>query len=147
MQAVIGRIQLEKLNGWIRERQKNASILYRGLDKVKGIKISKPPENINHAYYRFYAFLDLKCISDGWDQIRVLEQINLQGVPCFVGSCGEIYKEDAFKLYPDIHQAELHNSRELFETSLAFLVHPGLSNEALEFTIKTVKNVMQSAKC
>ena len=145
MQAAIGRIQLKKLCEWVGERQKNAGLLHNGLKGANGIRLCKPDLHIKHAFYRFYAFLDTSCLVDGWDQARVLEQINSRGVPCFVGSCGEIYKEEAFKKFPDIYDIPFKNSRELFQTSLAFLVHPGLPTEALELTIETVKNVIDRA--
>ena len=99
IQAAIGRIQLGKLNDWVDERRKNAEYLYRGLSSVVGLNIPLPPEHVKHAYYRFYMFLEKEKLSEGWDQLRILERISSFGVPCFVGSCGEIYKEEAFGLF------------------------------------------------
>ena len=145
IQAAIGRIQLGKLNDWVDERRKNAQYLYRGLSSVVGLNIPLPPEHVKHAYYRFYMFLEKEKLSEGWDQLRILERISSFGVPCFVGSCGEIYKEEAFGLFPDIHERQLEVSNYLSEISLAFLVHPGLPLDALDLTVETVKNVMLEA--
>ena len=145
IQAAIGRIQLGKLNDWVDERRKNAQYLYRGLSSVVGLNIPLPPEHVKHAYYRFYVFLEREKLSEGWDQLRILERIFSFGVPCFVGSCGEIYKEEAFGLFPDIHERQLEVSNYLSEISLAFLVHPGLPLDALDLTVETVKNVMLEA--
>ena len=57
-----------------------------------------------------------------------LSRIAAQGVPCFSGSCSEIYLEKAFP--PEWRpQERLPVARELGETSLMFLVHPTLNEE------------------
>ena len=46
----------------------------------------------------------------------------------------------------DKQQALPHrNAEKLFATSLAFNVHPGISNAALEYTISVIKSVL--AEC
>ena len=145
MQAAIGRSQLLKLESWIAERQHNAKILNDGLSEVPGLAIAVPDQSISHAYYRYYAFIKPKTLLPNWSQIRIIESINEQGVPCFVGSCGEIYKEAAFQNNPKFSSRSHENAQYLFETSLAFLVHPGISKAALEHTVAVVKNVMEKA--
>ena len=55
-----------------------------------------PDAHIQHAYYRLYAFVDDKRLKAGWSRDRIMNQINALGVPCFSGSCPEIYNEKAF---------------------------------------------------
>ena len=65
-------------------------------------------------------------IARRWNRQRILEAINAEGVPCFVGSCSEIYLEKAF-LEPMRPAHRLTVARDLGETSLMFLVHPTLT--------------------
>ena len=142
MQAAIGRLQLSKLESWVKQRRANAATLLTGLKEVNGLTVHEPCNNIYHSYYRFYAFLELEKVRLDWGQRRVLHEINKRGVPCSVGSCGEIYKEKAFSSLNKGTDILHKNAKQLFDTSLAFNVHPGISNEGLEYTISVVKRVL-----
>jgi len=52
--------------------------------------------------------------------------LSAEGIPCFSGSCSEIYLETAFptEMRP---RKRLEIARKLGETSIMFLVHPTLS--------------------
>jgi len=70
--------------------------------------------------------------------------INDAGVPCFTGSCSEIYLERAFSA--DLRPAErLPVAQQLGETSLMFLVHPTLTEEAICATADVVEQVLRAA--
>ena len=67
-----------------------------------------------------------------------------KGVPCFSGSCSEIYLEKAFpaEWRPD---CSFSVAKELGETSLMFLVHPTLSASDMQEMTKVVTDVMNEA--
>jgi len=82
-------------------------------------------------------------LREGWNQLRIIEAINAEGIPCFAGSCSEIYLEKAFQdLRP---AARLSAARELGETSLMFMVHPTLSDQDMQDTASAVEKVMSVA--
>ena len=68
-----------------------------------------------------------------------MTEINAEGVPCFSGSCSEVYLEHAFDDTPWRPKERLKNAQKLGETSLMFLVHPTLT----ENNIQTTKDVIQ----
>lgn len=145
MQAAIGRLQLGKLEGWVAMRRNHAVILEEGFATIPGLCIIPARPDLVHAYYRYYVFLDLDKLDQGWDQTRVIAAIHAEGVPCFVGSCSEIYREKAFENlgWPSVqsHQVAKH----LGETSLAFLVHPTLSEKDMHDICTAVSKVMRVA--
>ena len=143
MQAAIGLIQLNKLPGWIGERKRHATTVYKGLSDLKCCRIPMPGREISHAYYRFYIFLKKDALLPDWNRNRILHEMNQKGVPCFHGSCSEIYKELAFQKYGN--NIELPNARKLGETSIAFLVHPTLSSDDVEGYISTARKVLMEA--
>ena len=55
--------------------------------------------------------------------------ITAAGIPCFSGSCSEIYREKAFVAAGLSPCKRLPVARRLGETSLMFLVHPTLTDE------------------
>jgi len=61
------------------------------------------------------------------------------------GSCSEVYLEKAFDRTDFRPKETLPNTKSLGENSLMFLVHPTLSVEAMNFTAKVIKQVLQDA--
>ena len=147
LQAIIGRRQLSKLPTWLALRQRNASILEAGLADIPGLRLTPVPTYISHARYRYYAFVKLESLRPGWTRERIVEAINAEGVPCFVGSCGEIYREQAFVNAGLAPERPLPRARMLGETSLAFLVHPTLSEVDMRDSIAAIAKVMRMAAC
>jgi dTDP-4-amino-4,6-dideoxygalactose transaminase len=144
-QAAIGRLQLKKLDDWIAVRNAHASVLSERFAGAPGLRVTLPPDHVQHGYYKYYAFVEPEQLRPGWDRDRIMETVAATGVPCFSGSCSEIYLERAFQdsgLGPPRRHPV---ARELGETSLAFLVHPTLSLEAIELTSDVVAEVMHEA--
>lgn len=145
MQAAIGRLQLARLDEWVATRRRHAACLEAGFSAISGLCITPTAADVRHAYYRYYAFLDLDTLRPGWDQTRVISAINAEGVPCFVGSCGEIYREKAF-VDAGWQPAQRHPvAKSLGETSLAFLIHPTLTEQDMRYTCQAVAKVMRAA--
>ena len=143
IQAVIGRIQLRKLPGWVAARQRNAAMLAECFAGIPALRLTPPPANIGHAYYKYYAFIKPGSLRKGWTRDRVMDAIVTEGVPCFSGSCSEIYLEKAFKGLRPIKRLPV--AKELGETSLMFLVHPTLSKAEIIDTCRAVAKVFKVA--
>jgi dTDP-4-amino-4,6-dideoxygalactose transaminase len=122
MQAAIGRRQLGKLPSWLARRRDNAARLSEALAPLPGLRLSLPPAAAGHAWYRYYAFVRPDGLRPGWDRNRVLAEIIAAGVPCFSGSCPEIYREPACVAAGFVPPEPLPVAAELGTTSLAFLV-------------------------
>jgi hypothetical protein len=144
VQSAVGRIQLRKLPQWLSIRRKYAQILTNQFAALPGLRITVPPKHVDHAYYKYYAFVRPEALRREWARDRIIEAINAEGIPCFSGSCSEIYLEKAFP--PEWRPREpLAAARELGEASLMFLVHPTLTEEHIHDTCATVKKIMSAA--
>lgn len=145
MQAAIGRRQLRKLPEWVAARRRNAAILTEAFADLPGLRLTPPPANVRHAYYKYYAFVRPEQLKEGWDRDRIMNAVVAAGAPCFSGSCSEVYLEKAFDL-PGMRPAErLPVARELGETSLMFLVHPTLTESDMRRVADIVGEVMKEA--
>lgn len=142
MQSSIGRIQLRKVNEWIEIRRRNADILNRSIMRIPELRTTVPPSYIRHAYYKYYTFIRPDMLAAGWDRERIMNTINAEGIPCFSGSCSEIYQEKAFDHIGVGRHQKLQVAEELGKTSLMFLVHPTLSEKDIEDTAKAIGKVM-----
>lgn len=144
MQAAIGRVQLKKLNSWCQARRSNAAVLNRRFSDIPALRVTMPPPEVYHAYYKYYAFLKPEKLKRGWDRNRVVENLNKKGIPCFTGTCPGIYLEKAFSgSYSK--QTNLFTSEWLGETSLMFPVHPTLNNLDMEIIADGVDAVITKA--
>ncbi|MHA3114594.1 DegT/DnrJ/EryC1/StrS aminotransferase family protein [Acinetobacter sp. ANC 4635] len=142
MQAVIGRIQLKRMSEWTKKRAENAAKILKVFKKSSFFKVHIPSDDYVHAYYKCYVQVNLEALPDGWSRDRVMQEINAQGVPCFSGSCSEVYLEHAFDGTPWRPAQRLINAKQLGETSLMFLVHPTLSPESIEKTLSAIQKVI-----
>jgi dTDP-4-amino-4,6-dideoxygalactose transaminase len=144
MQSAMGRVLVRKLPQWVAIRRKHAAALTECFRSMPALRVTAPPSAVGHSYYKYYAFVRAERLGRGWNRDRIISEIMAAGVPCFSGSCSEIYLERAFakEMRPS---ACLPVARELGETSLMFLVHPTLLDVHIEMTCDAVKRVMDLA--
>jgi dTDP-4-amino-4,6-dideoxygalactose transaminase len=145
MQAAIGRRQLKKLSDWLATRRRNAAILTNDFSRIPAFRLTTPPDNVRHAYYKYYVFVRPERLKAGWDRDRIMNAVTAEGAPCFSGSCSEIYLEKAFDGVGRRSAQRLPVAKELGETSLMFLVHPTLTEKDMQSVAAAVKRVMANA--
>jgi dTDP-4-amino-4,6-dideoxygalactose transaminase len=145
VQAAIGLRQLAKLPTWSARRRAHAERLEAAFRELPALRVPRVPEHLHHAYYRLYAYLRPTVLWTDWDRQRLVDEVNAAGVPCFSGSCSEIYLERAFVDAGLGPRERLPVARELGETALAFLVHPTLDDDAIDRTIEVVSAVVRRA--
>lgn len=145
MQAVLGRYQLKKLANWTQKRQHNADRIWRAAREYPALRVPEVPDHIGHAAYKCYVFVRPEFLKQGWSRDRIMSEINHQGVPCFSGSCSEVYLEKAFDgiEYGDVR--DLPTAKMLGETSLMFLVHPTLTDDEVDKVCESLTHVMDKA--
>ncbi len=147
MQSAIGRVLLGKLARWVSTRRRHAAILTDRLGALEALRVPVPRDDIHHSYYKFYAFVRPERLRAGWDRDRIMNAVVAQGVPCYSGSCSEIYREKAFATSGMQPAQPLPVARRLGETSLMFLVHPTLSERDMDDVASVVESVAREAIC
>ena len=145
MQAAIGRIQLRRMPDWTECRRANCEAIWQTARECRGLRVPEIPKTIGHAGYKCYVFVRLESLQPNWSRDRVLSEIVEAGVPCFSGSCSEVYLEKAIQDGGMTPAERLPVAKELGETSLMFLVHPTLTNEEIRLTCETIAQVMKEA--
>ena len=145
MQAAIGRRQLAKLPDWLALRRRNARALDQGLAAIPGLRLALPPAHCEHAYYKYYVFVRPEVLRPGWTMPRLLDALTAEGIPCGVGSCSEIYLEKAFVEAGLGPKQPLPTAHSLADTSLMFLLHPGLEEQDMRDACAALAKVMRAA--
>jgi dTDP-4-amino-4,6-dideoxygalactose transaminase len=144
-QAAIGRIQLRRMPDWHSQRLANAERIWRTARELSGLRVPAVPDHSTHAAYKCYVFVEPSRLADGWNRDRILQEISARGVPCYSGSCSEVYLEKAFDGTGWRPASRLPTARELGETSLMFLVHPTLTSDEMAKTCDAIRDVMTQA--
>lgn len=145
MQAAIGSIQLRRMSDWSSQRRRNAERLAKACGRFDAVRVPEVPLHSRHAYYKFYAFVRPEKLAAGWSRDRIVQEIVARGVPCYHGTCPEVYLEKAFDESPARPRERLPVARELGETSLMFLVHPTLTSAEIEKTCSVLGQVLEMA--
>ena len=175
MQAAIGRIQLRRMPEWTVRRQANAAMLVRALQPFAeeggpirlpqlgcSMLVSTDVANTSttgccggstqsctmgcvHGQYKFYAYVRPLNLASGWSRDRIIEAINAESVPCYQGSCSEVYMEKAFHSTGWRPAERKSVARELGETSLMWLVHPTLTDAEIAKTCSVIQRIMSQA--
>lgn len=146
IQAVIGRIQLTRMNEWTAIRQAYAKKIDAAVSGLSIVRRVDVPDGFEHAEYKHYLFVQPEYLKEGWSRDRIVDEIVQQGVPAFQGSCSEVYNEKAFDGTGFRPEAALANAKQLGETSLMFLVHPTLTENEMELTVSVIHSVLQQAQ-
>jgi dTDP-4-amino-4,6-dideoxygalactose transaminase len=174
IQAAIGRIQLRRMPQWNASRRANAAALMEALRPFasevgpvrlpqlgcrgsssgntktcftgsgsNGVKLCDI--GCVHAHYKFYALVRPENLSNGWSRDRIIEAINAEGVPCYQGTCSEVYLEKAFDNTGWRPAKRLPIALELGETSLMWLVHPTLTEDEITKSTQVITKVLSAA--
>jgi dTDP-4-amino-4,6-dideoxygalactose transaminase len=158
MQAAIGRIQLHRMAQWTSQRSSHAEAIWSACRRHAAVRVPTfkcnqgqcgaacPARNsCVHAHYKCYAYIQPSHLAPGWSRDRIVDAINAQGVPCYQGSCSEVYLEKAFDDTGWRPAERLPVARELGETSLMFLVHPTLTKSEIARTCHVIDVVLGQA--
>ncbi len=145
MQAAIGRIQLARMPAWFSSRTKNCKAIWDAARPLRTFRVPDLPRDIGHAGYKCYIFVDETALAEGWTRDRILSEIVAEGVPCFSGSCSEVYLEKCFVNRGFSPSRRLPVAKMLGETSLMFLVHPTLTEAEVQQTCRVLTSVAGKA--
>ncbi len=132
MQSAIGRIQLKRMPAWTEIRNKNADKIFQVCQQYPWLIVPKVPAHIIHAYYKCYVMVDENKLPKNTSRDDIINIINKLNVPCYSGSCSEVYKELAFENTGLRPTKDLVNAKKLGEVSLMFLVHPTLTADEMQ---------------
>ena len=142
MQAVIGRIQLKMMPEWTAKRMANMEKIYAAFADSPYFSVHRPSDEYVHAAYKCYVQVNTDRLPEGWSRDRIMAEMNALGVPCFSGSCSEVYLEHAFDGTAWRPTQRLQNAQKLGETSLMFLVHPTLTENNIQTTESAIQQII-----
>jgi CDP-4-dehydro-6-deoxyglucose reductase, E1 len=137
MQAAIGLVQLDKLQGFIDKRISNFNRLKAGLESLEEYFIL--PEATNNSQPSWFGFI--LTIRDGHKLSRnkitnFLESNNIQTRMLFAGN---LIKQPAFKDVEYRLASHLANTDKIMNDTFLVGVYPGLTEEMIDYMIEKIK--------
>ena len=60
------------------------------------VRVPSIPKNIKHARYKYYIYINSNMLKKNFTRDKIIKEFIKNNVPCFSGSCSEIYQEKAF---------------------------------------------------
>lgn len=152
VQAAVGRIQLGRMAQWTARRKAHAEAIWEACRPFACVRVpdwsaaeARVPGSA-HAHYKCYVYLRPEALAPGWTRDRIADAITALGVPCYQGSCSEVYLEKAFDSTGWRPAERLPVARALGETSLMFLVHPTLTDSEVRRTCEAAQQVLAEAQ-
>ncbi len=145
MQAAIGLVQLQRMAGWTARRTAIANRLLDTCARRPLLRVPSVPSDVDHAWYRAYAFVRPDKLASGWSRDRIVDAINAAGGLCMHGSASEVYLEKAFDGTGWRPAQRLRVAQQLGQTSLAFLCHPTLTDAEVETMCDAMATVFEEA--
>jgi dTDP-4-amino-4,6-dideoxygalactose transaminase len=157
IQGAIGLIQLKRISEWSAKRNEITLSILKAFEPFKAIRLPNFKCNrkcikdcsslsqCKHAQYKCYVYVDHSHLKEGWSRDRIIQEIEMRGVPCFQGGCSEVYLEKAFEGTGFIPKNRLPIAKMLGDASLMFLVHPTLTQENIKKTKEVIMDVLKLA--
>lgn len=146
-QAAIGLKQLNKLPVWINRRNLLANRLIESLNKFSFIVIPQLERKLGNtnAYYRLYAQVKSNVgMKAGQLRDMIIDRLALSDVPCFQGTCAEIYREKLFVESGLAPEVPLPNARFFSDNGFCFLVHHTITDEQINIVSDRIETTLQA---
>lgn len=109
------------------------------------LRVPDIPDHIEHAWYKCYAFIRTEALKTDWSRDRFVAEVVARGVPCYSGTCSEVYLEKAFDDTGLRPAEQLPVAQDLGDISVMFLVHPTLTLVEIHRTCDTIAEVSRAA--
>lgn len=142
MQAAVGVAQLEKLDGFIADRQRNFERLYGGLKDLKDAMIlPQATENSEPSWFGFPIAIRPEAPVTRNDVVRALEG---RGIATRLLFGGNLMRQPAYRDVEHRVVGEMTNSDFVMENVFWIGVYPGLGGEQIDFMLEALHAAIAS---
>ena len=138
LQGAVGLVQLEKLDGFLSERDKWAKYYTEKLSEVSWLNMPKVPETHKHAWQAFVTFVDPKKAPKPRNEI--MEILQSKGISTRPGTHAVTmlnYYKDNFKVNPD----DFPGAKLCDAQTMAIPLHNKMTQEDYDYIIQALKEI------
>ncbi|MDE6521750.1 MAG: lipopolysaccharide biosynthesis protein RfbH [Muribaculaceae bacterium] len=148
MQAAIGCAQLEKLDAIVERRRHNFKILREGLEGTPWLILPEPQKHSNPSWFGFLISIQPDAPFTRNELAKYLEAHKIQTRNLFAGNLLKHPAFDQMKKSGEGYRVigDLMNTDFIMNNTLWIGVYPGMSDEMLQYMIKTIKDFIDQYK-
>lgn len=148
MQAAIGCAQLEKLDDIVERRRNNFKVLREGLEETPWLILPEPQKNSDPSWFGFLITVKPGAPFTRNDLAKYLEAHRIQTRNLFAGNLLKHPAFDQMKKTGEGYRVvgDLKNTDFIMNNTLWIGVYPGMTDEMLEYMIKTIKDFVAQYK-
>ncbi len=143
MQAAVGVAQLDKLPGFIAARKRNFKLLYDGLKDMDEFYIL--PEATPHSDPSWFGFPIAVRPDAPISRNDLVQHLNANKIATRLLFAGNLLRQPAYENIKHRVIGDMPNSDFVMNNVFWVGVYPGLSEVMIEYTIETLRKVMQPA--
>lgn len=138
LQGAIGKVQLGKLNKFIKERSDFANFYKRELSEILWIRVPKFSDYYLHSWQSFVILIDES--KSPFSRNRIMEKLQENGISTRPGTHAVHmlgYYSSKFKISPDDYpEAKTANDK-----SISLPIHNNMVKEDIEYIVHQIKNI------
>ena len=140
IQAALGRVQLKRLDGFIKVRKKYAHIFDTKLAKIPEITIPIHSDNSGTAYNLYTIRIDTKNLTVNRDEIVELLKQEQIGVSVYYIP---LYEFSYFKKHLKLKQADFPKADAVYQSMMSLPLYPKMSLKDVDRVINTLLNIIK----
>jgi dTDP-4-amino-4,6-dideoxygalactose transaminase len=137
MEAAIGCVQLRKLPGFVAKRRENAEKLTHNLEKTEKLQLPKEPEGFKSSWYLYTVRMKNARREKRDNLAGRLRQKGIGTLVCYVNP---IHLMPYYRKFGSYKLAETEKAS---EQVLSLPVHPGVTEEQIDFISDTVLHLLK----
>jgi len=134
IQAVIGIKQLEKLDGRIKKRRKNAEYYNREFSKLDGIELPKVRKEVYHTYNQYSILLESSKMRD-----KLIDEFKKEKIGYAIHYPKPLTEQPALR---EFVRGECPRAKDVSQRIISLPVHPYLSENDLRRVIEVVERIV-----
>jgi len=136
VQAAIGRVQLRRLDGWNEKRRQIARKYDELLAGLRSLVTPPTGDSSVHPVYHLYV---IRC--ERRDELRA--SLERAGVECGVHYAQPIHLQPSYRELFGYKGGEFPNSEALCKKALSIPMHPGLTDDEVDYVSKSIHEFYQ----
>jgi CDP-6-deoxy-D-xylo-4-hexulose-3-dehydrase len=143
-QAAIGLAQLEKLSSFIEKRKRNFSLLKEELSPLQDVLLL--PEATQNSDPSWFGFPVCVRENSGLKRIDIVRQLEADKIQTRLLFAGNLLRQPAYQDVPHRICGELKNTDTVMNNVFWLGVYPGLSVDAIEYTVNSLVKAVRSLR-
>ena len=139
-QSALGIVQLDKMQSSLNRRNEIVEMYEKGLNEIKELKLPKVRNEIKSAWHLYIIRVTDKSINrkEVFDKLREKNiGVNVHYIPAYWNS---YYEKLGYK------KGLCPNVEEIYEQIITLPLHPKMTNEDVEYIIKSLKDIIRELK-